>query len=327
MKNVLIIGINGQDGTYLTKLLSEKQYNVYGIIRENSNLKTNYLLKSLAEKNNIKIIEINILKFEKIKKLILKINPVEIYYLATTHELYLNKDNYDEAMSVNISGLINILEIAKNMLPSIKIFYASSSNVFAGSQLSPQNENTIKIPKSLYGIAKLTAMNLIDLYKQEFNIFACYAILYNHESTLRKKNFLPMKIVDAVVNIKFQSQKNLFLGSINDKRDWGWACDYVKAMWLMLQNNKPENYLIGSGKLLTVKDILSYAFGYVDLNWEEYVVIDPSLVRENDIVTLVADVSKIKKELNWTPSKKFQKVIEEMIDHEIKIREFDFKKY
>ena len=300
----------------------DKKYNVFGVIKESSINKINYYLNSFLSKNNTQIFEVDILNLEKIKNLIVEINPSEIYYLATTHELSINKKNYNEIMSINVSGLMNVLEIIKSFLPKSKVFYASSSNVFVNAKESPQLETTERFPGTLYGVAKLTAMNLIDLYKREFKIFACYGILYNHESTLRKKNFLPMKIVDAVVNIKYGSQKKLFLGSLDDKRDWGWAFDYVKAMWLMLQNHKPENYLIGSGSVLTVKDILSYAFGYVDLNWREYVVIDPSLVRENKKVTLVADVSKIKSELNWSSSKTFKKVVEEMIDYKIKMRNF-----
>tara|TARA_B110000503_G_scaffold23182_1_gene36099 strand:- start:13756 stop:14754 length:999 start_codon:yes stop_codon:yes gene_type:complete len=323
MNNIaLIIGINGQDGTFLAKYLVSKNYVVYGITKKNSKLNINILLKNLIEDQLVKIFQTNILDLNVLKQLIRDIQPSEIYYLATTHELSINKKNYNEIMSINVSGLMNVLEIIKSFLPKSKVFYASSSNVFVNAKESPQLETTERFPETLYGVAKLTAMNLIDLYKREFKIFVCYGILYNHESTLRKKNFLPMKIVDAVVNIKYGSQKKLFLGSLDDKRDWGWAFDYVKAMWLMLQNHKPENYLIGSGSVLTVKDILSYAFGYVDLNWKEYVVIDPSLVRENKKVTLVADVSKIKSELNWSSSKTFKKVVEEMIDYKIKMRNF-----
>lgn len=321
-KTALIIGINGQDGTFLAKYLVSKNYLIYGIVNKKSKIDTNFILKQLVKDKHVKIFQTNILDLPALKELINHTKPTEIYYLATTHELITSISNYHEVTLINVSGLVNTLEIIREYHNRSKLFYASSSNVFASCKESPQSEKTETCPLTLYGAAKINAMHIINIYKKEFNLFACYGILYNHESILRKKSFLPMKIVDAVVNIKHGFQKKLFLGSLNDQRDWGWAFDYVKAMWLMLQNEIPENYVIGSGKLLNVKDILSYAFGHVNLNWEDYVIIDTSFVRDADKVTLLANTSKIKRELNWDTSKKFKDVITEMVDYKIKNRKF-----
>ena len=314
----LIIGIGGQDGTYLTSFLLKKGYSVHGIVKEKPKSKYNNIIQNCLKLKKIKIHKINILEEKALKKTILKIQPSEIYYLATTHEVALKQENFNEVMSVNVNGLFNILEIVRCEMPSSKVFYASSSNVFAGSKESPQNENTIKNPKTLYGIAKLTAMNLIHLYRENYNIYVCYGILYNHESTLRKKIFVSMKIVDAVVNIKLGNQKKLLLGNINDQRDWGFAEDYIKAMWMMLQSFQAKDYVIGTGESLTVKDLLFYAFDYVGLKWKDYVEIDNSFIREKNTIPLIADTSKIKRELKWSPSINFKLVVQKMIDENLK---------
>ena len=327
MKSALIIGITGQDGSYLTRFLIKKKYVVHGLIKKNSNFMPNPIIPKKLINKEIFIHKRDILDFIDINELILNIKPCEIYYLATTHELSINQNNFNEVMSINVAGFINILETVKNYIPLSRLFYASSSNVFAGSKKSPQNENTEKIPATLYGVAKLTTMNLIDLYAKQFNIFVCYGILYNHESQLRKKIFLPMKIVDAAVNIKLGLQNTLVLGSLDDQRDWGWAEDYVRAMWMMLQTKKPKNYIIGSGKTITVKDILCYAFEYLNLVWQNYVEIDQSFIRLNYNIKLIADPSKIQRELGWKGSKNFKKVIEQMIDEDMQYKKENTKKF
>jgi GDPmannose 4,6-dehydratase len=321
MKCVLIIGVNGQDGTYLTDLLISKNYIVHGIVRQKSQYLTNKILQNQINKNRIKVHNIDVLDIDCLRALILDIKPNEIYYLATTHELKISKANYHEVMSINISGLINILEIAKHNMPTIKIFYSSSSNVFAGSKESPQNEKTIKVPQSLYGIAKLTAMNLINLYKNDYNLFACYGILYNHESILRKKIFLPMKIVDGAVNISLGRQKKLLIGSIEDIRDWGCAKEYVYAMWLMLQARNPNNYVVGTGKIMTVKDVVSIVFAHLNLDWKKFIEIDKSFSRDIKTVPLIADSKKIKQDLGWFASRDFKYVLKEMIEEDLKIKQ------
>lgn len=313
-KVALIIGISGQDGTLLSNFLFKKNYIVYGIIRNSSKKIFNSSLLNLIEKNNVKILNCNISTEEDLKRNIIKINPKEIYYLATTHELPVSKKNFNDVMEVNVKGLLSILEIIRNEKLKSRIFYAASSNVFSGTNISPQNEDTPMSPLSLYSIAKSTAIDLINFYKINFNIFACFGVLYNHESALRKDDFVTMKIVSTALKIKFGYEEKIILGNINDKKDWGCAEDFVRAMWLMLQSKKPENYVIGTGKLTSVKDILKYTFDYLDLNWKNHLIIDKKLFRKKNEISLIADFSKIKKNLGWAPSRNFDEVIRNMID-------------
>lgn len=311
MKVALIIGSQGQDGTYLSSLLLKKGYIVHGVTRT---------LKPTLERKNFYINKVNILNVNDLESLIIKIKPSEIYYLATTHEHSLNRKNYDEVMDINVTGVINTLEIIKNNKFKTRFFYASSSNVFSGSLETPQSENTKFNPKTLYGVAKNTAMQFIDIYRETYEIFACYGILYNHESPLRNKMFVTMKIVDAVVNIKLGYQKKLKLKNIYSLRDWGSAEDYVKAMWMMLQEPNPDNYIIGTGKTASVKDVLDYAFGYFGLNWKEYVEIE----EDNKIkpaTVLVADNRKIQKNIGWSYTKNIKDIIIDMIKVDLETKQ------
>ena len=317
MKNALIIGINGQDGTYLAEFLSKKKYKICGIINPNSKTKINFKLKKIINESKIKIFDINILNKNLVRKIIRKCQPNEIYYLASTHELELSYFNMKSIMSVNVTGLINIIETIRIELPFSKIFYASSSNIFSKTKESPQNEYSSVSPGSLYGISKVTAMNFINFYKEQYNLFICYGILYNHESILRKKTFLPMKIVDAAVNIKLGKSRTLIVGNLEDKRDWGSVEDFVKAMWMMLQTKTPQNYIIGTGKLITVKKLITYAFEYLQLDWKKYVIIDSKLIREKNSNILKANNIRIKRNLGWKPSNDFKFVIQKMIREDL----------
>ena len=182
------------------------------------------------------------------------------------------------------------------------------------SKHSPQNEMTEKKPSSLYGVAKVTAMHLCNLYKKKYNLFITSGILYNHESFLRNEEFLPKKIVNAAINIKNNKQKYLYLGNLDDQRDWGSAEEYVEAMWLVNNAHEPDEFIIGSGKLHNVQDLVEMVFNYLDLNWEKFVIVDDSLKREKEQTILLANINKIKKKLNWSPQKKLNDVLIQMID-------------
>lgn len=328
MKVAFIVGINGQDGTYLCNYLLSKNYKVFGVHNPFSKNKFNFILNPLIKQKKINIIPCDILKFDSLEKCLKDTSPNEIYYLATTHEKTLTIQNYNDVLNVNVNGLVNILEVIRNNLISTKVFYASSSNIFVNTKESPQNENTIPCPSSLYGLAKLTAMNIIKFYKVNYNLFICYGILYNHESILRKKEFLPIKIIETAIDIKFGKSKKLIIGSLEDQRDWSSVEDFVKAMWLMLQSKFPKNYIIGSGQNLKVLDIIKYTFDYLDLNWSDYVECDEKLMRNLKSDHLVADISKIKNDLGWSPTKSFKKVLERIIDEKLKnterLNELDF---
>ncbi len=314
MKSALIIGINGQDGTYLSKFLINKNYKVYGIVNPNSKKTFNIIMSKFVQKKQVKVYNQNILDFLTMKTLLKQLKPDEIYYLASTHELSLEQINYNSVFSVNVWGFTNLLEIIKIDLPFTRIFYASSSNIFSHSKHSPQNEMTEKKPSSLYGVAKVTAMHLCNLYKKKYNLFITSGILYNHESFLRNKEFLPKKIVNAAIDIKNNKQKYLYLGNLDDQRDWGSAEEYVEAMWLINNAHEPDEFIVGSGKLHNVQELVEMAFNYLDLNWEKFVIIDDSLKREKEQTILLANINKIKKKLNWSPQKKLNDVLIQMID-------------
>lgn len=318
-KVALIIGIAGQDGTLLSEFLLKKRYNVYGITRNSLDKSFNSILSNFVITNKVKILNCNILNDRDLKKNIIQINPTEIYYLATTHEVSMSNENFVKVMDVNVKGLFSVLETIRSEKLNSRVFYAASSNVFSGSKNYPQHENTPMSPLSLYSVAKSTAIDLINYYKNNFEIFSCFGILYNHESSLRKDNFVTMKIVKSALKIKFGQEEKIILGNIQDKKDWGCAKDFVRAMWLMLQPKKPKNYIIGTGKLTSVKDILNYTFNYLDLSWKNYLIIDEKLFRKKSNIPLIADFSKIKKDLGWAPSKNFDEVIRSIIE-DVKIQ-------
>ena len=316
-KIAIITGISGQDGSYLSRLLIKKKYKVIGI----SNPKN----KSKIKPTNIKIENIDINNFKKIANLIKKIKPNEFYHLAA--QSFINYKFEDEffKLNPNINGTHYILSAIKKYSPKTRFYFAASSEIFGDAKKYPQNENSQFNPRSAYGISKVAGYQITKNYREAYNLYTCSGILYNHESSLRNKKFVSKKITSAVARIFFSKQKKIILGNINSKRDWGYAEDYVEAMWKMLQLKKAQDFVIGTGKLHSVKDFLKIAFNYVGLDYKKYVNTDKKFIRPKDSAILLADTKKAQKILNWRPTTSFKSLVKKMVDFELNLLKKTYK--
>lgn len=309
MRKALISGASGQDGFYLASLLLNKKYDVTGLVRSPD--------RPVALGVRAQLVDVT--SESQIRNVVEMYRPDEIYHLATGHEVGFNTDDHALTKAIDTDSTLFFLKAISDFNPQTKFFYASSSRVFGAVQSSPQGENYPLNPISEYAKAKVASMELVKHYRKEKNIFACSGILFNHESPRRNPFFLPRKITQAVAKIKLGLEKELYLGDIESRRDWGYAGDFVLAMWMMLQVNHPTDYVIGSGKTHAVKDILKIAFSHVGLNWTNYVKVRDDLKRAPEPYEVVADIAKIKTDLGWEPSKKFDDMITEMVDVDLQL--------
>lgn len=309
-KKAIIIGINGQDGFYLSKLLLKKKYIVYGI--------TNRFSKTYHLEKNLKIFKLSINNYKNISNFIKKIKPTEIYHLGS--KSYINYEFDKEFFKLNpsINGTNFLLTSIAKYNPETKFYFAGSSEIFGNPKVSPQNENTQFNPRSAYGVSKLAGYHITKNYRENFGIFACTGILYNHESPKRNSYFVTKKITKAAARIKMGIDKNIRLGNINAKRDWGYSKDYVYYMWKSLQLKKAQDFVLGTGKLHSVKDFLEIAFSRVGLNYKKFLIIDKKFFRLESKKDLVADNRKAKKNLKFKSSKSFRELVYEMVDFELK---------
>ena len=315
-KIALITGISGQDGSYLAELLIKKKYKVYGICSPYK--KVNFEnLKNIRKKIVIKKIDIN--NYSKIKQIIKNLKPTEVYHLAA--QSFINYKFEDEffKLNPNINGTHYLLSAIKNFSTKTKFYFAASSEIFGNSAKKKQDENTEFNPRSAYGISKVTGYYLTKNYREAYGIFACSGILYNHESPRRNKNFVTRKITYNLAKIHRNKKHKIFLGNINSKRDWGHAKDYVVAMWKMLQQNKPQDFVIGTGKLHSVKDFLKIAFGYFGLDYRKFIIIDKKFYRKNDKYILRANINKATKILKWKPKINFKSLVNEMVINDVNL--------
>jgi len=314
-KVAIVTGISGQDGSYLAELLLKKKYKVYGVLnpKKKRNLKN---LDDIKRKIIFKNIDIN--NYSKIKDLIKKTKPSEFYHLAA--QSFINYKFEDEffKLNPNINGTHYILSAIKQFSPKTKFYFAASSELFGNVKKSPQNEETKFNPRSAYGVSKVAGFYLTKNYREAYNIHACSGILYNHESPRRNENFVSRKITKNLSLILKGKIKKISLGNINSKRDWGHAKDYVYAMWKMMQLKKPQDFVIGSGKIHTVKDFIKLAFKQVNLNYKKYIKVDRKLFRPNDKVILKANYNKAKKILKWRPTITFKSLVKEMVEYDLK---------
>ena len=315
-KIALITGISGQDGSYLAELLIKKKYKVYGICSPHKKINFENL-KNIRKKIIIKKIDIN--NYSKIKEIIKNLKPTEVYHLAA--QSFINYKFEDEffKLNPNINGTHYLLSAIKNFSIKTKFYFAASSEIFGNSVKKKQDENTKFNPRSAYGISKVTGYHLTKNYREAYGIFACSGILYNHESPRRNKNFVTRKITYNLAKIHRNKKHKFFLGNINSKRDWGHAKDYVFAMWKMLQQNKPQDFVIGTGKLHSVKDFLKIAFGYFGLDYRKYIIIDKKFYRKNDKYILRANINKATKILKWKPKINFKSLVNEMVINDINL--------
>ena len=317
MKKALITGITGQDGSYLAKYLLEKDYDVFGTFNDNKKPKLENLTL-LEIHNHIKFVSCNLLDDEEIKTLIKKVRPDELYNLAALSSVAASFKQ--PILTSEISGLtvVKILEAIKDINPEIKFYQASSSEMFGNCMEIPQNEKTQLNPCSPYAVAKVFAHFSTINYRNSYGIFACTGILFNHESPLRGSNYVTKKIAQAVAKINAGLQDKLHLGNLDIKRDWGYAPEYVEAMWLMLQQENPDDYVIASGETHSLREFVKEAFLHVGLDWEKYVVQDETLYRPAEINVVLGDYTKAKTILGWQPGTKFKDLVKLLVDFEIK---------
>ena len=320
MKKVaLITGITGQDGSYLAELLLSKGYEVHGIVRRVALEDETHRLWRIREiLKDINLHAGSLESYASLFNIILKIKPSEIYHLAAQSYVGYSFEDEFSTLNININGTHYLLSAVKEFAASkVKFYFAGSSEMFGKVKAIPQNENTIFNPRSAYGISKVTGYHLVKNYREAYKLHASNGILFNHESPRRGFEFVTRKISHTAAKIKKGSKEKLKLGNINAKRDWGHAKDYVEAMWLMLQKDNPEDYVIGTGKEHSVEDFAKKAFAHVGLNYKDHIVIDKNLIRPAEVDTLLADYTKAKKNLNWEPKISFDNLVKTMVENDL----------
>ncbi len=315
-KRVLICGVSGQDGSYLADLLLHKGYEVYGGSRD-AQMSSFSGLKSLGIIDNVNFVSITINDFRSTLQTIIKVKPDEIYNLAGQSSVGLSFEQPVETLESIAIGTLNLLESIRFSGSEIKLYNAGSSECFGDTGQMRANENTPFRPRSPYAVAKAAAFWELANYREAYNIFACTGILFNHESPLRPNRFVTKKIISTACRIYLGSKEKLTLGNLEIARDWGWAPEYVEAMWLMLQQKKPDDYIIATGKTKPLKDFVKITFDFLELNWEDHVVSDPNLYRPTDLKEGWADTSKAQEKFGWKARKELGEVIELMLEHEL----------
>ncbi len=317
-KVALITGITGQDGSYLAELLIQKKYKVHGFVRVKSNKKSNNLWRLKNILKNIKLHKVNFNNNSSIRKIIKTIKPNEVYHLAAQAYDGHSFENEFYTLNTNLNFTHKILSSVKQANPKAKFFFAGSSEMYSKNIKKKIDENTNFNPKSAYGIAKTASHYLVKSYRENFNFNASTGILFNHESPRKDERFVLKKIAKSVARIKYGFQKKIILGDIKSKRDWGHAIDYVHAIWLINNQKKASDYIIGSGKLHTVEDFLKKAFQYVGLEYKKYLKIDKKLFRKKDSKARIANPRKLIRELKWKRKFNFEKLVEDMVGNELK---------
>ena len=321
MKRALITGITGQDGSYLAELLLSKGYEVHGIIRRASTFNTGRIDHIYVDPHDpharFFLHYGDISDSEQISNIIYNIRPDEVYHLASQSHVRVSFDIPEYTGNVTALGTTRILDIIKRSGNNIKFYQASSSEMF-GNSPPPQNEETPFRPRSPYAAAKLYAYWMTLNYREGYNLFACNGILFNHESPRRGETFLTRKVTRAIASILAGKQKTVYLGNLNAKRDWGYAPEYVEAMWKILQLDKPDDFVLGTGEAHSVREFVERVFSYVDLRCEKYVEVDPRYFRPTEAEELVADPRKAEKKLGWVPKIKFEDLVKIMVDADMR---------
>jgi len=316
IKKALIIGISGQDGAYLAKLLLAKGYEVHGTSRD-ADISSFYGLKKLDIYYKIKLHSMSLVDFRSVMQTILQIMPDEIYNLAGQTSVGLSFLHPVETLESISVGTLNILEILRFHKLETKFYNASSSECFGDTNGVKANEQTPFRPRSPYAVAKSAAFWQVANYREAYNLFACSGILFNHESPLRLRRFVTKKIIESVYKIAMKEQDKLVIGNINISRDWGWAPEYVQAMHLILQQNKPDDFVIATGKQITLEKFIAEAFAYFDLDYKKYLEYDNNLMRPTDILHSSGDASKAKEILNWSARYFAEDIIKMMMQSEM----------
>ena len=314
MKRALITGITGQDGSYLAELLLEKGYAVYGMIRRSS---TERLERLEHLRDRLHLIQGDLLDQTSLLDTLEASQPEEVYNLAAQSFVPTSWNQPVLTGEFTALGVTRLLEATRRFNPRIRIYQASSSEMFGSVRETPQTEHTPFYPRSPYGVAKVYGHWITVNYRESYDLFACSGILFNHESPRRGLEFVTRKVSDGVARIKLGLAHKLQLGNMDAERDWGFAGDYVQAMWLMLQQEQPADFIIGTGQAQTVRELAEVAFAYVDLDWQKYVEVDPHLFRPAEVNHLCADPTKAKNRLGWAPRTTFSELIHMMVEADL----------
>ena len=322
-KKALITGITGQDGSYMAELLLSKGYEVHGIIRRASTFNTGRLDSIYSDphsgKSRLFLHYGDLSDASALARLVGKIRPDEIYNLAAQSHVRVSFDSPEYTTDITATGTVRLLEAIRETGVTARFYQASSSEMFGKVVEVPQRETTPFYPRSPYGCAKVFSFWATVNYRESYGLHASNGILFNHESPRRGETFVTRKITRAVAHIKAGLQNKLYLGNLDAKRDWGHAREYVHAMWLMLQQDKPDDYVIATGETHSIREFLDLAFGHVKLDWKKYVEIDPRYYRPAEVDLLIGDYSKAKKVLGWEPKMKFHELVIDMVEADIKL--------
>ncbi len=313
-KTALVTGITGQDGSYLAELLLDNGYRVVGMTRRTST-EVHERIEHLVDR--VEIVSGDLLDQSSLTSILRAVRPSEFYNLAAQSFVPTSWNQPVLTGEFTALGVTRALEAVRNVDPEIRFYQASSSEMFGKVQETPQRETTSFYPRSPYGVAKVYGHWITVNYRESYDLFAVSGILFNHESERRGKEFVTRKITDGVARIKFGLQPKLHLGNIDAQRDWGFAGDYVRAMWLMLQHDRPEDFVVATGRTHTVREFCRLAFDAVGLDYRDYVVEDPRFMRPAEVDLLIGDPSKAKRELGWTPAVSFERLVERMVEADL----------
>ena len=322
-KRALITGITGQDGSFLAELLLEKGYEVYGIIRRSSSFNTDridHLYQDPHEPNTrLRLVYGDLNDSSSLNTILRQIQPDEIYNLGAQSHVRVSFDVPEYTGEVTGLGTVRLLEAVREVGIRPKFYQASSSELYGKVAEVPQTERTPFYPRSPYGCAKAYAYYITVNYRESYGLFACNGILFNHESERRGETFVSRKITRAATRIKMGLQEKLFLGNLDARRDWGYAPDYVRAMWMIMQAEEPDDYVIATGETHSIREFLDEAFGHLNLDWQRYVDIDPRYYRPAEVDLLLGDASKARRVLGWQPQVNFKELVRVMVDHDMEL--------
>jgi GDPmannose 4,6-dehydratase len=313
-KKALVTGVTGQDGSYLAEFLLEKGYEVIGMVRRTSTVNFERI-KHIQDQ--ITLASGDLVDQVSIIDVLREHQPAEVYNLAAQSFVPTSWSQPVLTGEVTALGVTRVLDAIRIVDPTIRFYQASSSEMFGKVRETPQNENTPFYPRSPYGVAKVYGHWITINYRESYDLFACSGILFNHGSPRRGLEFVERKVAHGVAKIKVGLANELRLGNLDSKRDWGYAGDYVKAMWLMLQQDEPDDYVVGTGRTHSVRELCEVAFGYLDLDWQNHVVMDPRFLRPADVDFLVADAAKARTKLGWEPTVTFEELIQMMVDADL----------
>ena len=314
-KRAVITGITGQDGSYLTELLLDRGYEVTGIVRRSS-APNFWRIEHLLDRIHLR--PADLLDQLSVIRVLADVRPHEVYNLAAMSFVPASWEQPMLTGEFNAQGVTRVLEAIRQVDPSIRLYQASSSEMFGKVREVPQTELTPFYPRSPYGVSKVYGHYITVNYRESYDLFACSGILFNHESPRRGLEFVTRKVTDGVARIKLGLGDSLSLGNLDAQRDWGFAGDYVRAMWLMLQQDKPDDYVIATGESHSVRDLVEAAFGHAGLDWQKHVRLDPALIRPAEVDQLIGDASKARRELAWTPTVDFHGLVHMMVDADLK---------